>query len=195
MLFVCHPKILHKRCFQFLLGPFQLPRETEDNAHAKFWGVKQRALWYVIVFLEWSISNFQKSRILWHCCFLPALEKQKHTYWSVRVRRSRCHRLWFKLLVFKHQLLLCRANASLYGNKLLKLGKPEEKKINTSKSKRTRSTSNNHMLPCPCLPRWLIFGVWTSHETLSLVFDILIFWISGPGCSKGNPSDKSLSTG
>ena len=41
MLFVCHPKILHKHCFQFLLGPFYLQRETEDT------------LWY---FLEWSIS-------------------------------------------------------------------------------------------------------------------------------------------
>ena len=28
------------------------PRETEDNAYAKFWGDKQRALWYVMVFLE-----------------------------------------------------------------------------------------------------------------------------------------------
>ena len=26
------------------------PRETENNAYAKFWGVKQRALWYVMVF-------------------------------------------------------------------------------------------------------------------------------------------------
>ena len=31
------------------------PRETENNAYAKFWGGKQRALWYVMVFLEWSI--------------------------------------------------------------------------------------------------------------------------------------------
>ena len=31
------------------------PRETENNAYAKFGGVKQRALWYVMVFLEWSI--------------------------------------------------------------------------------------------------------------------------------------------
>ena len=30
-------------------------RETEDNAYAKFWGDKQRELWYVMVFLEWSI--------------------------------------------------------------------------------------------------------------------------------------------
>ena len=46
MLFVGHPKILHKHCFQFLLGLFQLPRETEDNAYAKFGGDKQRALSY-----------------------------------------------------------------------------------------------------------------------------------------------------
>ena len=29
--------------------------ETENNAYAKFWGDKQRALWYVMVFLERSI--------------------------------------------------------------------------------------------------------------------------------------------
>ena len=35
------------------------PRETENNAYANFWGDKQRALWYVMVFLilEWSIQN------------------------------------------------------------------------------------------------------------------------------------------
>ena len=32
------------------------PRETENNAYAKFWGDKQRTLWYVTVFLEWSIG-------------------------------------------------------------------------------------------------------------------------------------------
>ena len=31
------------------------PRETENNAYAKFGGDKQRALLYVMVFLEWSI--------------------------------------------------------------------------------------------------------------------------------------------
>ena len=33
------------------------PRETENNAYAKFWGDKQRTLWYVTVFLEWSIVH------------------------------------------------------------------------------------------------------------------------------------------
>ena len=50
MLFVCHPKILHKHGFQFLLGVKMAPRETENNAFAKFWGYKQRVLWYVMVF-------------------------------------------------------------------------------------------------------------------------------------------------
>ena len=50
MLFVCHPKILRKDCLQFLLGVKMAPRETENNAYAKFWGDKQRTLWYVMVF-------------------------------------------------------------------------------------------------------------------------------------------------
>ena len=59
MLFACHPKILHKHCFQLLLGLFKLPRETEDNGHAKCWGDKQRALWYVMVFsgvVNWAFG-------------------------------------------------------------------------------------------------------------------------------------------
>ena len=31
MLFVCHPKILHKHCLQFLLGVKMAPRETQKN--------------------------------------------------------------------------------------------------------------------------------------------------------------------
>ena len=50
MLFVCHPKSLHKHCFQFLLGVKTVPRETENDAYANFWDYKQRALWYVMVF-------------------------------------------------------------------------------------------------------------------------------------------------
>ena len=44
MLFVCYPKILHKHCFQFLLGVKMAPRETENNAYAKFWGDKQKGI-------------------------------------------------------------------------------------------------------------------------------------------------------
>ena len=44
------------------------PRKTENNAFAKFWGDKQRALWYVTVFslvvnwtsMLWSIESCQK---------------------------------------------------------------------------------------------------------------------------------------
>ena len=59
MLFVCHPKILHKHCLQFLLGVKMAPRlEIENNAYAKFWGGANKehygTLWY---FLEWTIHS------------------------------------------------------------------------------------------------------------------------------------------
>ena len=61
MLFVCHSKILHKHCLQFLLGVKMAPRETENNAYAKF-GVTNKEhygmLWY---FLEWSIETIRFS--------------------------------------------------------------------------------------------------------------------------------------
>ena len=44
------PKILHKHCLQFLLGIKMAPRETENSAYSNFWGDKQRALWYVMLF-------------------------------------------------------------------------------------------------------------------------------------------------
>ena len=50
ILFVSHSKILHKHCLQFLLGVKMAPRETENNAYAKFWSDQQRVLWYVMVF-------------------------------------------------------------------------------------------------------------------------------------------------
>ena len=50
MLFVCHPKILHKHCLQFLLEVKMAPRESENSVYVKFWGDKQRALWCVMVF-------------------------------------------------------------------------------------------------------------------------------------------------
>ena len=56
MLFVCYPKILHKHCFQFLLGVKMASRKTENNAYANFWGDKQKALWYVVVFS--GVVNF-----------------------------------------------------------------------------------------------------------------------------------------
>ena len=42
------------------------PRETENNAYAKFWGDKQRALWYVMVFSEVVIkgNDFQVLKLL-----------------------------------------------------------------------------------------------------------------------------------
>ena len=52
MLFVCHTKILHKHCFQFLLGVKMARRETENNAYANFWGDKQKGYGMLWFFLE-----------------------------------------------------------------------------------------------------------------------------------------------
>ena len=41
---------MHKHCLQFRLGVKMAPRETENNAYAKFWSDQQRVLWYVMVF-------------------------------------------------------------------------------------------------------------------------------------------------
>ena len=65
MLFVWHHKILHKHCLQFLLGVKMAPRETENNAYAKFWGDKQRVLWYVMVFS--GVVNSLSLSTLWQC--------------------------------------------------------------------------------------------------------------------------------
>ena len=35
------PQILHKHCFQFLLGNRVVPRENKNNAHAKFGGTNK----------------------------------------------------------------------------------------------------------------------------------------------------------
>ena len=57
MLFVCHPKILHKHCFQFLLGPFNSHEKLKTMLMQNI-GVTNKyhygMLWY---FLEWSIEK------------------------------------------------------------------------------------------------------------------------------------------
>ena len=40
------------------------PRETEDNAYTKFWGDKQRALWFVMVFSGVVIFSFSRSALV-----------------------------------------------------------------------------------------------------------------------------------
>jgi len=48
------PKILHNLCFPFLLGITVIPRETEDNAYAKFLGGKLGVLWGM---WKWRINK------------------------------------------------------------------------------------------------------------------------------------------
>ena len=40
------------------------PRETEDNPYEKFWGDKQRALWFVMVFSGVVIFSFSRSTLV-----------------------------------------------------------------------------------------------------------------------------------
>ena len=76
LLFVWHPKILHKHCLQFLLGVKMAPRETENNAYSNFWGDKQRALWYVMVFS--GVVNYRQ-----HLSFLKPLYGGQHKQISI----------------------------------------------------------------------------------------------------------------
>ena len=55
MLFFLSPQNFASALSSASLWAILTPRETEDNAYAKFWGDKQRELWYVMVILEWSI--------------------------------------------------------------------------------------------------------------------------------------------
>ena len=50
MLFVCHPKILHKHCLQFRLGVKMAPRETKKKSLRKIfgWETKSIMMWYSI---------------------------------------------------------------------------------------------------------------------------------------------------
>ena len=74
ILFACHPQILHKHCLQFLLWVKMAPRETENNACAKFGSDEQRTLWYVMVFsrvVNWStylLLPFRRPCWLWKVC-------------------------------------------------------------------------------------------------------------------------------
>ena len=55
-----------------------VPGETEKNAYSNFWGDKQRALWYVVVFsgvvnfhlvlVGASISHFVTAATKFSCC-------------------------------------------------------------------------------------------------------------------------------
>ena len=55
MLFVCHSKFCINIVFSFSRGHFNSQEELKTMLMQKFWSDKQRVLWHVMVFLEWSI--------------------------------------------------------------------------------------------------------------------------------------------
>ena len=60
------PQILHKHCFQFLLGLTVVPRENKNNAYAKLGGGdEKRVLWY---FPNWPIdAQHYNAGKRWQC--------------------------------------------------------------------------------------------------------------------------------
>ena len=71
MLFLCHPKILHKHCLQFLLGVKMVQEKLETMLMQNFGVTKKRhhgMLWY---FLEWSIWSTVAGYGELCVCFYP----------------------------------------------------------------------------------------------------------------------------
>ena len=82
MCLIYPPEILHKHCFQFLLGIIFVPREIKDNSYANF-GSKQGALWSALdriqqmnsTVIPWRIFSYSLpkgwktaySRARWYC--------------------------------------------------------------------------------------------------------------------------------
>ena len=97
MLFVCHSKILHKPCLNFLLGVKRAPRETENNAYAKF-GMTNKEhysmLWYFLELGQFSLlfilpfTKTKSSRQVIVYIFASAL-----AYEVTSRRRNRIHKL------------------------------------------------------------------------------------------------------
>ena len=66
MLFVCHPEILHKHCLEFLLGVKKAPRETQNNAYAKFGETNKEHYGMLCYFLEGQLYTLVfRPRQLW----------------------------------------------------------------------------------------------------------------------------------
>ena len=112
MFFVCPSKILHKHCLQFLLGVKMAPRETENNAYAKFWGDNQKALWYVMVFS--GVANY-----LW------VVTKLEHRSWSSWLwNPPRTNRHWAAAFNSVQYLHIISFNKIIIFNKKTKTTKP-----------------------------------------------------------------------
>ena len=52
------PQILHKHCFQFLLGLTVVPRENKNNAYAKLGGRRKKS---IMVFSELAYDETEKN--------------------------------------------------------------------------------------------------------------------------------------
>ena len=61
------PQILHNRCFRFLLRYEDVPREIENNASAKFWGLNRCIMGFVKV-ENATLMRPNKAETAFHGC-------------------------------------------------------------------------------------------------------------------------------
>ena len=110
MFFVCHPKILHKHCFQFLLGVKMAPRETENNAYAKRTIASQWASriscsqsfeinMYLLYFSGSENKPKQLRRMVWLPAFDGERSRARRCAGSVWKSNSKCPPCWGKATV------------------------------------------------------------------------------------------------
>ena len=90
MLFVCHPKILHKHCFQFLLGVKRAPAETENNAFCKILGLQTKSI-MVCYGIFWSGQLALLLTILTNTVSFGSVPGQwlKKSSWSSKIKQGK----------------------------------------------------------------------------------------------------------
>ena len=71
------------------------PRETENNAYAKFWGDKQRALWYVMVFSGAVNSECVLREQCESACFVE-FQRQRSKPQYFKIFSLKCDEIWQK---------------------------------------------------------------------------------------------------
>ena len=111
MLFVCHSKILHKYCFQFLLGVKMAPRETTTMLMQNLrWQTKSIMVCYSIFWSGQLKASLEKNEeqtchnvyVVWHKSQTSKTNITKHD----NLRRNQQQKLWTRSLAFpiKHDL-------------------------------------------------------------------------------------------
>ena len=87
MLFVCHPKILHKHCLQFLLGVKMAPRELKTMLIQSF-GVQAKSIMHDRTHRASTVSTAYESLV--HCTRIPNIPSPKSRWLFFPQRPVKC---------------------------------------------------------------------------------------------------------